>query len=159
MIVLIIYQFPRRFNKEIQAYEIIHHMDNKESEITIKIEGWYSKGLLRSDKFMGKIYIEGHEMLIQEYIKVSDDFSQNTLLAYHNDQGSLMSFAFMYNNEDFDEILIYKFDHREDGSMSIDENSGSILVGPAKSKAAALDLIEKNNRKTHFKNISLLVDE
>ncbi|MDF2801885.1 MAG: hypothetical protein K0S61_1788 [Anaerocolumna sp.] len=135
----IIYFYPKRLNSEYSG--VMYRIgDSKYSEnIKILIDGYYSKGLLKGDKFKGVITI-GEKQFTRLDMRFN---SGRELLSFYNEEkGDYISYGDMFINNKLEEfsICILEEDGAGKGGKSWSAKDGLMISAPVNSRDEAVKL-------------------
>lgn len=148
--IVILYCYPRKFNKVYSG--VIYRLGDMTYSENIKIsfDGYFSKQLLKGDKFEGKISIGAKKLnnASMQFINSSDSpYKENyaTIDDYDENSGSYISFGNIVskNIKNGFTICVYENDKDNKGSKTWSVTDGLMISAPANSRSEALE-ISKN---------------
>lgn len=119
--------------------------ENVENKL-IHIKGKYTNYLFKKDSFVGYIKIDGYDesegMVSLTFL---DNYARLTYLKIA-DGASLVHFGALHFGKGFKEVVIIKYDSKNQDSQSMNEDDNTFIVAPAKKYDDALTLIKKLKR-------------
>lgn len=133
----VFYSFPRVLDKEYNG--IMYRLgDSNYSEIVkIKIDGYYSKGLLSQDMFKGSIIIGDKEL--SRIDMTFDKFGMGLLFSYY--EGEYRSYGSLHLSKNKNELTICVFEEGlEKGGKSWSANDGLMISAPASNREEAVEI-------------------
>lgn len=143
-----LYFIPLRKNIDITLNGIEGKIGNPENieNKSIHIKGKYTNYLLKKDSFVGYIKIDGYE--VSEGLmntKFSDNYSPLTYLKVSNGV-NLVRFGELHIGKGLKEVVIIKYDSKDEDTQLKYEDEATFIVVPAKKYDDALPLIKKLRR-------------
>lgn len=139
----ILYFYPRKINCEYNA--IMYRLgDNKYSEkITVRINGHYSKGLLKGDKFTGNITLGDHRL--SEINTRFDRYMRGLIFCLDEKTGQFVSYGDIYAANKLTEftLCILEENKRKNGGKIWSNLDGLMISAPASNRTEALEISNK----------------
>lgn len=146
MIILILglyvyYTYPRRFEKEHVGIEYRFGDNEYQKEVSIKIDGWYTKKIFSSDIFQGSIMIDNLKLS-----KVKLKLKERILgfCGINEDVNEPVTYGTLYPGDKFEELTICVYEPRENTSGKHWSGSDGLMISaPAVDRNEALKLSQK----------------
>jgi hypothetical protein len=139
----IIYFYPRKINREYNA--IMYRLgDSIYSEnIKVNINGYFSRGLLRGDNFVGFIAI-GDKKLSKINMRF-DNFNRGLIFCFDDNTGDYSTYGDMYSNKMMKKftICILEEDKQRKGGKTWSGIDGLMISAPSSNRDEALDISNK----------------
>ncbi len=143
VIIFFVYIYPKKIDREINA--IMYRLgDSHYSEnIQVDINGYFSKGLLKGDRFEGVMTI-GENKLTKINLRF-DKFNRGLLFCYDENTGDYTSYGDMYSDQMMKEftICILEEDIQGKGGKTWSPIDGLMVAAPANNRVEAIDMSNK----------------
>lgn len=138
LIILCIYSYyPRRIHNEYNGLMYRIGDRNYTENIKIMINGYFSKGFLKGDRFQGTITIG--EKLLSKIDMRFDDINRGHLFSY--EEGDYADYGTMFISKRMEKLTIgvYK-DHNDKGGKTWSTREGLMISAPALNREEAVQL-------------------
>ena len=140
IILSIIYYYPRKLINEYSGvtYRLGDH--NYMEYIKININGHYSRGIIKGDKFEGSMTI-GDKQLSKINLRF-DEFGRGLLFFYDESTGDYHSYGDIFTKNGMNEITIcvLEEDDLRKGGQTWSSKYGLMISAPAESRVEAIEI-------------------
>ena len=144
LVFYIYYSLPQKFQSEINGFEYRLDDKNYKNEVSISIEGWYTRKLFSSDSYQGSMII-GDTKLTQLDFYITKD--GEVLMGEKEKTLEYESFGTIYSTGKFEEFTICVYEKDENGGGTWNSEDGFMISAPSENREIALALSNKLMKK------------
>ncbi|MFV0341488.1 MAG: hypothetical protein ACK5JH_01160 [Anaerocolumna sp.] len=136
IIFILTYIHPRRVQSEYNGFMYRIGDNNYAENIKVIVDGYFSNGLLRGDKFKGNITI-GNKELIKVDVEF-DELNRGHLFSY--EEGDYSFYGTIFEKNKLEEFTIGIYEENEAGGKGWSTKGGLMVSAPAMNRERAVSL-------------------